>query len=239
MKELLTILVPVYNEKDCLGQTAIALTEFLNEASILARVLFINDGSTDGSAAVVEALCEADNRFGFISFTENKGLSTALKAGIDHCVTAFVGYIDADLQTHPADFPKLIEFMNEYDLVMGYRTNRKDTFIKKASSTIANSFRQWLLEDDIIDTGCPLKIMRTDLAKQMPFFRGMHRFIPNMVTLLGGSIKQVPVQHYPRYAGQAKYNLMNRMTGPFIDSIAFRWMQRNKIRYTINKKSRC
>ncbi|MEJ7646516.1 MAG: glycosyltransferase family 2 protein [Chryseolinea sp.] len=238
MEGLLTVLVPVYNERDCIGPLALALTEFLN-ASSSTKILFINDGSTDGSEAAIEAICGADSRYGFISFIQNKGLSTALKAGIDHCNTPFVGYIDADLQTHPADFPKLIEFMNDYDLVMGYRKDRKDTLIKKASSTIANSFRQWLLKDDIIDTGCPLKIMRTDLAKQMPFFRGMHRFIPNMVMLLGGSVKQVPVQHFPRYAGQAKYNLMNRMTGPFIDSVAFRWMQKSKIQYTISRKAGC
>jgi hypothetical protein len=80
--------------------------------------------------------------------------------------------------------------------------------------------------------------MRTDVAKQMPFFKGMHRFIPDIVALLGGNVKQVPVQHYPRFAGEAKYNLVNRMLGPLIDAIVFRWMQRNAIGYRVISKIR-
>jgi hypothetical protein len=95
-----------------------------------------------------------------------------------------------------------------------------------------------MLEDDIIDNCCPLKIMRTDIARQMPFFKGMHRFIPDMVIMLGGTIKQVPVHHYSRYAGKAKYNLANRLLGPFIDTLVFRWMQRNTIHYDIRKQLR-
>lgn len=238
MGESLTILVPVYNEEDCIQPLFFVLNKFLDQAPISVRVLFINDGSRDNSAELIEKICRQDTRYSFITLERNSGLSTALKAGMDYCNTTFIGYMDADLQTSPADFPKLIEFMNAYDLVTGYRQNRKDTVVKRLSSFIANSFRQWLLEDEIIDTGCPLKIMRTDIAKQMPFFKGMHRFIPDMVILLGGKVKQVPIQHYPRYAGKAKYNLMNRMLGPLIDAFVFRWMQRNTIHYNIKKLSR-
>jgi glycosyltransferase involved in cell wall biosynthesis len=237
MEKSLTILVPVYNEEDCILPLALAMNRFLDEVNISVRVLFINDGSQDDSAKLIEIVCSRDSRYSFISLEGNNGLSTALKAGIDSCNTQFIGYIDADLQTTPSDFPKLIEFMNGYDLVTGFRKNRKDTVVKRLSSFIANSFRQWLLEDEIIDTGCPLKIMRADMAKKMPFFKGMHRFIPDMVILLGGKVKQVPIQHYPRYAGRAKYSLMNRMLGPLIDAFVFRWMQRNAIHYNIKKLS--
>ena len=238
MEKSLTILVPVYNEEDCILPLALVMNRFLDEASIAVRVLFINDGSRDNSAKLIEMVCSQDARYSFISLEQNSGLSTALKAGIDNSNSQFIGYIDADLQTSPSDFPKLIEFMNGYDLVTGYRKTRKDTVVKTFSSLIANSFRQWLLEDEIIDTGCPLKIIRTDIAKQMPFFKGMHRFIPDMVILLGGKVKQVPIQHYRRYAGKAKYNLMNRLLGPLIDALVFRWMQRNAIHYNIKKLSR-
>lgn len=238
MHESLTILVPVYNEEDCIEPLFFAMNMFLDKAEIRTRVLFINDGSTDDSAELIEKVCRNDKRYSFISLEKNAGLSTALKAGIDHCQTPFIGYIDADLQTVPSDFSLLIEHMFQYDLVTGYRQKRKDTIVKKMSSLIANSFRQWLLHDDIIDTGCPLKIMRTDIAKQMPFFKGMHRFIPDMVLLLDGKVKQVPIHHFPRYAGTAKYNFLNRMIGPFIDAFVFRWMQRNAIHYHIKKLSR-
>jgi dolichol-phosphate mannosyltransferase len=238
MEELLTILVPVYNEEDCIQPLFFLLNKFLDQGSISARVLFINDGSQDNSVTLIEKICRQDDRYSFLSLERNGGLSTALKAGIDHCDTPFVGYMDADLQTSPADFLKLFQYMSDFDLVMGYRKNRKDTLVKRLSSSIANGFRQWLLNDDIIDTGCPLKIMRTDIARRMPFFNGMHRFLPNLIVLLGGKVKQVPVQHYPRYAGKAKYHLMNRMIGPLIDALVFRWMQRNVIRYSVKKLSR-
>lgn len=233
MEESITILVPVFNEEDCIEPLHNALTGFLESSLFQAFVLFINDGSTDRSADMIEKVCRTDRRFSMITLQRNGGLSTALKAGIDHCKTPFLGYIDADLQTNPADFARLMEHMHYYDMVTGYRVNRKDTVTKRLSSRIANSFRQWLLGDDIVDICCPLKVMRTDIAKQMPFFKGMHRFMPDMVTLLGGTVKQIPVQHYPRFAGTAKYNLMNRILGPLIDAFMFRWMQRNAIRYRI------
>ena len=237
MEEILTILVPVYNEEACIEPLVIAMNKFLNKTSVSIQVLFINDGSNDKSAEEIDRVCKQDKRYSFISLERNSGLSTALKAGIDHCKTPLVGYMDADLQTSPEDFPKLLEFINDYDLVTGYRANRKDTIVKRLSSFIANSFRQWLLKDEIIDTGCPLKVMKSDLAKRMPFFKGMHRFIPDMVILLGGTVKQVPIRHYPRYAGTPKYNLMNRLIGPLLDAFVFRWMQRNFINYRIKSVS--
>jgi dolichol-phosphate mannosyltransferase len=238
MDASLTILVPVYNEEECIQSFFFAMNVFLDTSLIPIRVLFINDGSNDGSAELIEKICRRDLRYSFISLEKNNGLSTALKAGIDHCDTSFVGYIDADLQTLPSDFSQLMEHMYQYDLVTGYRQKRQDTLVKRMSSLLANGFRQWLLNDDIIDTGCPLKIMRTEIAQQMPFFKGMHRFIPDMVMLLGGTVKQVPVHHFPRYAGKAKYNLMNRLLGPLIDAFIFRWMQRNAIHYQVKKLSR-
>ncbi len=233
MEAILTILVPVYNEEACIMPLFFAMNKLLSQSSVFIQVLFINDGSDDKSEEEIERVCKQDTRYRYISLERNSGLSTALKAGIDRCQTPFVGYIDADLQTSPEDFLKLMEFMQDYDLVTGYRENRKDTLVKRLSSIIANSFRQWLLKDEIIDTGCPLKIIKTDVAKRMPFFKGMHRFIPNMVVLLGGTVKQVPIRHFPRYAGTPKYNLMNRLIGPLVDAFVFRWMQRNFIHYRI------
>lgn len=237
MEEALTILIPVYNEEECIPSLILALNQFLKRVRIPTHICFINDGSTDGSAELIERICEHDQRYSFISLEKNGGLSTALKAGIDLCQTKFVGYMDADLQTHPIDFLKLIEFKDDYDLVTGYRLKRKDTRTKKITSWLANSFKRWLLKDNIIDTGCPLKIMRTDVARRIPFFNGMHRYLPTMVLFLGGTVKQVPIPHYPRHAGKAKYNFLNRFPGPIIDALMFRWMRQNIIRYKIKKVS--
>lgn len=237
MSDSLTILIPVYDEENCIQLLVLELNKFLDQVSIPTGVLFINDGSTDGGLDLIEQICLDDDRYSFISLAHNSGLSTALKAGIDHCKTSLIGYMDADIQTSPLDFLKLLPYADEYALVTGYRVGRKDTVVKKLSSLLANSFRQWLLEDDIIDTGCPLKIMQATIAKQLPFFKGMHRFIPDAVILLGGKVKQVPVQHFPRFAGKSKYNLLNRSFGPLIAAIVFRWMQRNAIHYHIQKYS--
>jgi len=237
MRETLCIIVPVYDEESCILPLVSEINKLLKSAPLDIEILFINDGSTDRSLELIENVCEEDPRYSFISLKSNRGLSTALKAGIDACDSTLIGYIDADLQTSPIDFLKLLQHIGTHDLVTGYRAKRQDKFVKKATSRIANTLRRWMLEDDIIDTACPLKIIRTPIAKQMPFFKGMHRFIPDMVILLGGTVKQVPINHFPRYAGQAKYNLMNRMFGPLIDMMVFRWMQRKVIHYEINRRS--
>lgn len=235
MEDSLTIIVPVYNEVECIPELKKKIDRFFVHSPIPASVLFVNDGSTDGSQEMIELICARNARYHFIQFEHNQGLSAALKAGFDHCHSTLIGYIDADIQTSPMDFLKLLEFIPQYDLVTGIRAKRKDRIVKRVSSKIANTVRRWLIDDGIADTGCPLKIIKVEYAKAVPFFTGMHRFIPALVQLLGGRVKQVPVQHFPRFAGKAKFNLGNRLTGPFVDALAFRWMKKRYIRYQIAK----
>ena len=231
----LTIIVPVYNEEGCLNKLFDSLDEFVQHSVIRTTVLFIDDGSTDGSLALIESFCSTHVNFHYISLRDNCGLSAALKCGIDHSNTELIGYLDADLQTKPEDFNELLKFIPEYDLVMGIRVNRKDGLVKRFSSIVANAVRKMLLNDKIADTGCPLKIIKTEYARRIPFFKGMHRFLPNAVMMLGGRVMQVPVRHFPRLAGKSKYHLFNRLTGPFIDALVVRWMQRHYICYDIKK----
>lgn len=233
----LTILVPLYNEAACLPKLIEELNNFIDASPIETFVYFINDGSTDDSQSIIEPISLLDPHYHYITFKANRGLSAALKAGFDHCKTSLVAYIDADLQTSPMDFLKLLQFLPEYDLVTGIRTKRNDRIVKRLSSVIANSVRRFLINDGIVDTGCPLKILKTEYAQAIPFFTGMHRFIPALVQLHGGRVKQIPVQHFPRYAGEAKYNLRNRLIKPLFDTLAFRWMKRRYIRYQIDKEA--
>ena len=121
-------------------------------------------------------------------------------------------------------------------MVMGIRTGRKDSLGKKLSSKIANSFRRMMTNDGIEDTGCPLKIIHTEYAKRIPMFTGMHRFLPALLQLQHGRVKQVPVRHFERTAGQSKFHLWNRLVSPFMDCFAFRWMKKRYINYTIEKE---
>jgi glycosyltransferase involved in cell wall biosynthesis len=235
-KNELTVIVPIYNEEESINQFAIEMDKFLAETPVETKVLFVNDGSTDNSQKLIKEICENKTAYHFVELAKNCGLSSAVKAGIDSTETSLVGYIDSDIQTSPMDFLKYFEYFPEYDLVNGIRANRKDTVVKKMSSKIANSFRRTMINDGIHDTGCPLKIMKTEYAKRIPFFDGMHRFIPALIQLQGGKVKQIPVTHFPRFAGTAKYHLWNRMKKPFFDTFAFRWMRSRYINYDIKNK---
>ena len=232
----LTIIIPVYNEKDNLDRVHQEMKQFLSISKKKAKILFVNDGSKDNSQMLIEKICKDNSAFTFITFEKNTGLSAAIKAGFDYADTPWVGYIDADLQTAPEDFNILMEYAGEYDLVTGVRSNRKDSFTKNMSSTIANGIRRAFTDDGMDDTGCPLKIIRTDMAKKIPMFNGLHRFLPAMILLQNGKIKQTPVRHFPRIAGVSNFNLWNRLLGPLQDCFAYLWMKKKYINYSVAKQ---
>ncbi len=230
-----TIIVPVYNEEDNLPRVEKELLEYMQIASRKTKILFVNDGSKDSSQQHIEDIAKRHPEFQYISFKENRGLSAAIKAGFDYADTELVGYIDSDLQTDPKDFNVLLEHINDYDLVTGVRANRKDSFVKNMSSTIANGIRRTFTKDGMDDTGCPLKVIKTDYAKRIPMFEGLHRFLPAMILLQKGKIVQVPVKHFPRVAGEAKFGVWNRLIGPLMDCFAYLWMKKKYINYTVEK----
>ena len=228
-----TIVVPVFNEKENLSRLEVELMKFINSTKYKTKILIVDDGSTDGSKEIIKRICEKNNFFEYVSFKTNYGLSSALKAGFDLCNSEYLGYIDADLQTSPNDFHNLLKYIGEYDLVTGYRAERKDSLIKKLTSLAANNIRNLFTNDGVNDTGCPLKIIKTDYAKRIPMFKGLHRFLPAMILLQKGKIIEIPVQHFPRIAGKAKFGLFNRILGPLSDCFAFIWMKRKYINYQI------
>lgn len=232
-----TIVVPVYNEEDNISSLEKKLSDFLPTSLYKACVLFVNDGSKDDSLNRIIDVCNRHKDFFYISLSKNSGLSAAMKAGIDATESEYVGYIDADLQTTPEDFNLLLKDIANYNLVMGIRANRKDSFFKNLQSKIANGFRRMMTHDGVQDTGCPLKVLHTDSAKRIPFFTGMHRFLPALILLQEGTYKQVPVRHFPRVAGVSKYHLWNRLVAPFMDCFVYRWMKKRYINYSIDKNN--
>ena len=232
-----TIIVPVYNEEDNLERVERELIDYSKIATVPTTILFINDGSKDNSQQLIEVICSRNENFNFILFAENKGLSAAIKAGFDQAKTELVGYIDSDLQTAPNDFNLLLEHIGPYDLVTGVRANRKDSFVKNMSSKIANGIRRSFTHDGMDDTGCPLKVIKSEYAKRIPMFKGLHRFLPAMILLQNGKVLQIPVQHFPRIAGVAKYGLWNRLLGPLMDCFAYLWMKKKYINYSVAKTS--
>lgn len=233
MSDELTVIVPVYNEEESLDSFFLEMDKFLERANLPVQVLCVNDGSSDSSLTIIREKCRQTPQFSYICLDKNRGLSSAIKAGFDHSRTSLTGYIDADLQTNPSDFLKYFKFFPEFDMVNGIRQKRQDNLIKRFSSKFANRYRRMMIDDGIEDTCCPLKIIKTEYIARMPFFTGMHRFLPALIQLQGGRVKQVPISHYPRYAGTSKYHLRNRLIGPFFDTLAFRWMRNRYIRYSI------
>ncbi len=229
-----TVIVPVYNELDNLPNLARRLSDFIPTSLYRCCILFVNDGSTDGSGRLLKEICGRHSDFFYLEFAENRGLSAAIKAGIDYCGSKYVGYMDADLQTAPEDFNILLADIENYSMVTGIRADRKDSFFKNVQSKIANGFRRMMTHDGALDTGCPLKVLHTECAKKLPLFKGMHRFLPALILLQEGcSYKQVPVRHFKRVAGKSKFHLWNRLAGPFADCFAYRWMKPRYINYRI------
>ncbi len=231
------IIIPVFNEEDNLERISVEMNKFLAQAPCSSSILFVNDGSTDTSLEKIKELCSQHQNFHYLSLNQNYGLSSALMAGIQATQSPYVGYIDADLQTSPMDFSLLLAEKERYGLVLGIRTNRKDSFLKKTSSRIANSFRRMMTGDGVSDTGCPLKVMQTPLAQKLPFFDGFHRFLPALFQIIGSEVKEIPVQHFPRIAGEAKYGLLNRLIGPFKDCFYVRWLKKRYRNYQIEEQA--
>ncbi|WP_115461549.1 glycosyltransferase family 2 protein [Winogradskyella aurantiaca] len=229
----ISIIVPFFNEEAVIANCFQRLKDYSLTCEHDIHLIFVNDGSLDSSEANLLASIKEYPNSTLVSLDNNYGLSTALKAGIDHATSDWIGYIDADLQTVPEDFDLFFPFMEDFDLVLGIRTSRNDGFIKRLSSRFANWFRQLFTKDGVKDTGCPLKLMRRSYAENLMLFKGMHRFIPALIQLHGGSVKQIEVQHFPRTAGKSKFNLLNRSVGPLVDCLVFIWMRRRYIKYQL------
>ncbi|AVR46243.1 dolichol-phosphate mannosyltransferase [Christiangramia fulva] len=232
-----TIIVPVYNEQECLPELFQKLKDYLQSSSKKSKVLLVDDGSTDGSPAMIKEFCDANEDFHYLLFERNFGKGAALKAAFDHIDTPWLGYLDADLQTYPEDFEILFSLSSKNDLVTGWRKQRKDTLIKRISSKIGNGVRIMFTRDHMHDTGCPLKIIKTSYAKKIPMFKGLQRFLPAMVLLQNGRIAEIEIPHYPRLAGKSKYNFKNRFMGPLIDCFAYVWMRKSYINYNVKEKN--
>jgi glycosyltransferase involved in cell wall biosynthesis len=235
----ISIVLPVYNEEENIQPLTERLIRVLSSLENPVEILFIDDGSTDASVQRMEEMRESYPNHGFriIQLDRNHGLSTALAAGFEAARGEVVVSLDADLQNDPADIPNLLEKLPEYDAVLGWRVDRKDPFVKRVSSKIANFIRKKVLDDPIHDTGCTLKAYKASYVKRIKMFKGMHRFLGVLITMEGGTITEVPVRHHPRQFGTSKYGLWNRLISPLMDLFAVRWMKKRAVRYKTKELS--
>ncbi|MDG2317343.1 MAG: glycosyltransferase family 2 protein [Flavobacteriaceae bacterium] len=204
-QELLSVVVPLYNEQD----NVLLLTQKIHESLVgyQYEIIYIDDFSTDQTKKVVNDL--ADNQVHLIALKKNYGQSLALAAGIDYASGTYIITMDGDLQNDPSDIPSMLKEAIDggYDLVTGIRQKRKDSLLKKIPSKIANFLVRKVTKLDIKDNGCALKVFHKDVAKDLNLYGEMHRFITLLAFLEGAQIKQVPVKHHARHAGVSKYGL--------------------------------
>jgi glycosyltransferase involved in cell wall biosynthesis len=162
----------------------------------------------------------------------------ATAAGIQFARGQLIATLDADMQNDPVDLPTMIAKLGQSDAVVGYRLKRRDTFVRRASSKVANAIRNRISGDTIRDTGCSLKVFRAEAIRAIPLFEGMHRFLPTLLRYHGFVVVEHPVSHHPRTAGKSKYGVLNRAWRAFKDLLAVRWMRTRLIRWPIAEVTR-
>lgn len=206
----ISLVIPVYNEEENLRLLFDAIQNAMNPLPQTWEVVFVDDGSQDGSLGVLTELAEQDSEHvRVVSFRRNFGQTAAIAAGLDYAQGETIVLLDADMQNDPADIPMMLGKLDEgYDLVSGWRKHRKDTYITRTlPSNMANKLISWVTGVNLHDYGCTLKAYRRDVLEGFRLYGEMHRFIPVFASSVGAKIIEVPVNHHPRKFGKTKYGL--------------------------------
>ncbi|MBU1702259.1 MAG: glycosyltransferase family 2 protein [Candidatus Eisenbacteria bacterium] len=229
----LSIVIPVYNEEDNIHLQWEALRKALAGIKESYEIIFVNDGSTDGTASRLQETAAADPHVRVLQLSAHTGQSAAFEAGFQASRGEWVVTMDGDLQNDPLDIITLLACREQADAVCGVRERRNDNWIRRLSSRIGNAARNVITQEEITDTGCSLKVLRGDIVRRIRFSRGLHRFIPTLMKMEGAHrILEVPVRHQPRRAGASKYGIRNRLWAGLRDCFGVRWMKSRHHEYT-------
>jgi dolichol-phosphate mannosyltransferase len=222
----ISVVVPVKNEQDNVASLIAEIDAALSK--VKHEIIYVNDGSTDATLSTLKQLQKKCKQLRVISHQQSCGQSTAVRTGVKFARYDWVATLDGDGQNNPADIPKLIDAVSEgVELVGGNRRlSRRDTFIKRISSVIANTVRSAMLRDDTPDTGCGLKLFQREAFLDLPYFDHMHRFLPALIKRRGGKIVSVHVQHRNREHGKSNYGTIDRLIVGIVDLFGVAWLQR-------------
>jgi dolichol-phosphate mannosyltransferase len=230
----MSVVIPVCNEAENVGPLAREILQALQQHRPF-EIIFVDDGSSDETVRMLEETRrDAVSEIRVIKHAQRSGQSTAVLTGVRAARAEWVATLDGDGQNDPADIPALIAAVEtayangqtSLKLVMGNRKTRKDTWLRRLSSRVANGVRAWMLRDGTPDTGCGIKLMHRATFLELPHFNHMHRFLPALYQRAGAQVISVPVRHRPRTRGQSKYGLHNRLWVGIVDLFGVRWLIR-------------
>ncbi|MFD0892328.1 glycosyltransferase family 2 protein [Luteolibacter ambystomatis] len=222
MNAKLSIVVPFYNEEETIAEVIAEIVRTVPGAEVIA----VDDGSRDRTWEILSAI----PGIRAMRFPQNRGQSAAMYAGMRQASGDIVALMDGDGQNDPADFPKLVEALEQgADVACGYRANRQDTASRRYASKIANGIRRTFLHDGVRDTGCSLKAFRREAVDHLVPFNGMHRYIPAQLLRAGLKIVELPVNHRGRMAGTSKYTNWDRALRGIHDLIGVSWLLKRKV----------
>ena len=220
----LSVVVPLFNEEENVAQLFDALTATLTRLGRSYEIVFVDDGSNDGTAGLLETLVARDARLRVLRLRRNFGQTAAFSAGFDHARGDVVVTLDGDLQFDPADIPAMLARLDQgFDMVCGWRHPRHDPLSKRIPSWFANRVISWATGVRLHDFGCSLKAMRADVAKGIRLYGEMHRFIPAVASWMGVTIDEMAVHHRPRARGSSKYGL-GRTTRVLLDLLTVKFL---------------
>ncbi len=232
----ISVVTPCWNERDNLGPLTEAICRALDPLHRSYEIVIVDDCSADGSWDSILELGRRDSRIRGVRFEHNCGQSAALWAGIHAARGRILVTIDADMQNPPSEIPRLLEALAGADCVCGSRVAaraRGDSWLRRASSRIANWVRNKVSGETISDAGCCYRAFRRECVERVRFFKGGHRFLPTLIKMEGFSVVEVPVDHHPRHTGKSHYGVWNRLFKSSSDLLAVRWMKRRTIRYNV------
>ena len=229
----LSVVIPVYNEEENLPRLWPELRGVLDTMGLSFEVVFVDDGSGDRSAEIIRGLRETDRRIRLVRLKANAGESAATDAGFKGARGRRVVTMDADLQNDPHDIPMLVDHLERWDAVTGWRVTRDDPLVRRLSSRIANGIRNAVSDETVQDSGCTFRAFRRECLRSLVLYRGFHRFIPTLLRMRGYRVLEVPVTHRPRRFGRSKYGIGNRAFAAFRDLLVVRWMKNRTLRYDI------
>lgn len=233
---MISVIIPVYNEEENIEPLYRELREVLENLRIDYEVLFVNDASTDNTKDVLAQLAnDPKNHIRLVHFKKNCGQTSAIDSGFRHASGEIFVTMDGDMQNDPSDIPKMMEPLDNYDVICGIRQERRDNVIKRISSKIANGIRNKLSGEVITDTGCTLRVYKKSFVDKLKLFDGLHRFLPTLLKMEGARIYEMPVKHRLRHSGKGKYKFHQRLIKPLLDLFAVCWMKKYRLKYEIKK----